>query len=105
LKSIRLSATARRYVRQETAYLRQHSTAAARNFRQQLQSLQHRLADFPNIGSQSAGLPITGLRRLVMGNYVVDYQIRGDVIDILTIRHGRQKEQPLPLDDDVDYED
>jgi len=38
-----------------------------------------------------------------MGDYLIDYEIRGDVIEVLAVRHGRQR-PPNRLDDDFDFE-
>ncbi|WP_245297477.1 hypothetical protein [Rhizobium lusitanum] len=40
-----------------------------------------------------------------MGDYLVDYEIAGDLIEIRAIRHGHQRPPGLPIDDDFDYED
>jgi hypothetical protein len=39
------------------------------------------------------------MRCLVVGDYLLDYQIRGEEILILAIRHGRQLEISIELDD------
>jgi plasmid stabilization system protein ParE len=40
---------------------------------------------------------------LVVGDYLVDYQIRGDEVLILAIRHGRQSEI-IVEPEDVEYD-
>jgi hypothetical protein len=44
------------------------------------------------------------MRCLVAGDYLLDYQIRGEEILILTIRHGRQLEISI-APDDARYDD
>jgi plasmid stabilization system protein ParE len=61
------------------------------------------LADFPELGTGKKGLPHSDMRCLVVGDYLMDYRIRGDEIRILAVRHGRQLEVSIELDD-VDYD-
>ena len=39
-----------------------------------------------------------------MDEYLVDYEIAGGVVNIIAIRHGRQRPPEQPLDTDDDYE-
>ncbi|MCI9866108.1 hypothetical protein RHIZ_09155 [Rhizobium skierniewicense] len=48
---------------------------------------------------------MAGIRRFVMGVYLVDYEVRRHEIVILTVRHGQQKPPSLTIDDDFDYEE
>ncbi|WP_164606802.1 hypothetical protein [Rhodopseudomonas sp. BR0M22] len=41
---------------------------------------------------------------VVVGNYLIDYDSGPDGIEITAIRHGRQSEVSLSLDEDFDYE-
>jgi plasmid stabilization system protein ParE len=78
-----MSANARAYLRDEAKYLRQRS---------------------PELGFATDGLPIPGMRRLIVGNYLLDYEISGEVVLVVAIRHGRQTPSELTLDDDFDFE-
>nr|WP_279290473.1 type II toxin-antitoxin system RelE/ParE family toxin [Rhizobium skierniewicense] len=57
------------------------------------------------IGNEAEDLPLAGIRRFVMGVYLVDYEVRRHEIVILTVRHGQQKPPSLTIDDDFDYEE
>jgi plasmid stabilization system protein ParE len=61
------------------------------------------LAEFPQLGAEKP-LPIPGLRRLVMGDYVLDYEVRDDEVHVLNTRHGRQNDPDLEIEPDIDYE-
>jgi plasmid stabilization system protein ParE len=61
------------------------------------------LSEFPHIGAEKP-LPIPGLRRLVMGDYILDYEIRAGEVHILNMRHGRQNDPDLEDEPDFDYE-
>lgn len=97
---VRLSSAARDYLRAEAAYLRRHDPGAAERFLQRLEQARQTIGEFGGIG---AGLPVRGLRRLVVGPYLLDYEVRSDAVLIVAIRHGRQA-PPIPDDDDDDYE-
>jgi plasmid stabilization system protein ParE len=99
---VRLSGAARAYILREAKYLTDRSPAAGNAFVKAMQSVRERLGNFPEIGFPH--LPVKGSRRLVVGDYVIDYDIGRDAIDITAIRHGRQSDQSPPLDDDFDYE-
>ena len=99
-----LSDAARAYLRHETLYLRARSPAAARAFTARMRKARQNLSDFENLGSTGRALPIPGLRRLVAGDYLLDYEVRDGAIHVLSVRHGRQLPPETPLDDDVDYE-
>lgn len=102
---VRLSAQARAYLQNETAYLRKHSPQAARNFRNRIADARDNLTTFPNIGRDIERLPVEGAHRLVTGNYVLDYEITNGEIIILSIRHGQQIELDPDIDDLDNYED
>jgi len=101
----KVSAQARTYLRTEAAYLKRHSNPAALNFRNRIAEAHQHLAAFPELGRDIERLPVEGARRLVVGNYVLDYDVAGDEITILSIRHGQQIEMDPDLDDDFDFEE
>ncbi|GGF85520.1 hypothetical protein GCM10007301_51760 [Azorhizobium oxalatiphilum] len=98
---VRLSPRARAYLLEEAAYLRRHSRAAAEAFLGRMRSAQQLLATYPASGE---ALPMAGVRRLVSGDYVLDYQVRDEALDVLSVRHGRQQPAGLPIAPDFDYE-
>jgi plasmid stabilization system protein ParE len=104
LKRIRLSAGARAYIRSEAQYLKDRSPAAALRFLDDLSRLKTNLLLFPQMGFRSDELPVPGILRFTMGDYLIDYEIADDLIEIRAIRHGHQRPPGLPIDDDFDYE-
>ena len=100
---VRLAASARAYLRVETAYLKRYSQRAALAFVAQMQEARDNLAEFPALGRGIGHLPIPGMHRLIVGDYVLDYDVNEEEVVILAIRHGRQQppEEPEP---DFDYE-
>lgn len=102
---VRLSKSARTYLRFEVAYLRQYSARAADGLIAQIEEAMTNLARFPDIGRGIDRLPMPGMHRLVVGSYVVEYQSRTKDIVIMSIRHGRQQ-PPEGVDqpDEEDYE-
>ncbi len=100
-----VSSLARDYIRSEAAYLKKRSPQAAAHFRDDLTKLRQNLLHFPRLGHENEELPIPGVRRVVMGDYLVDYEIRDDAIVILKVRHGQQKPPAVDLEDDFDYEE
>jgi plasmid stabilization system protein ParE len=78
------------------------SSAAGAAFLKGIQSARERLSKYPEIGFQPS--PAKGSRRLVVGDYVIDYDVGPEAIDITAIRHGRQSDSDDQFDDDSDYE-
>jgi plasmid stabilization system protein ParE len=104
LKRVTFSVDARVYIKAETSYLKVRSASAAAKFRAALSSLQKNLASFPGLGHATDELVAEGFFRFVMGEYLVDYEVAGEVVIVVTIRHGRQAPPNQPLDPDDDYE-
>ena len=86
---------ARLQLRIALEYLNKHSPAAARALSQRFHRAYQQLAEFPLSGPPAA---TPGTRRLVVAPYVLTYRetVRG--IEILDVRHSRQREVRL-LDD------
>ena len=76
-------------VEEITAYLAEHSQAAAVRFRDAFARAERQLADFPN-----SGIPGTrpGARHLIVGSYVASYRRRGNDVEIFAVRHARRRE-------------
>lgn len=49
-----------------------------------------RLLDFPRIGQQLDGYLPREVRRIIVGNYELRYEIRDDTIFVLRVWHGRE---------------
>lgn len=101
---VRLSGQARSYLLAEAQYLRSHSTAAAKAFLARMTEARRNLGRFSKMGFDSESLPVPGSHRLVLGDYVLDYDIDDDGIVIIAIRHGRQNLVSAAIEDDFDYE-
>lgn len=99
-----LSTKARAYLNDEAKYLKERNTSAAESFIASVKQARVNLASFPNIGSSKASLRSGALRSLVVGDYILDYQVRKDEILVVSIRHGRQRDVQIDLDD-VNYDD
>lgn len=100
---VRLAASARAFLLSEAAYLEARNPDAAERFLARLREAQRHLARFAELGFEPDAPPVPGVRRLIVGQYVIDYEIADGVV-ILAIRHGRQHDPSIPLDDDFDYE-
>ncbi len=99
-----VSPAARDYIKSEIAYLKLRSPRAALQLSEDLKRLKRDLAQFSQMGHFTEELPIPGIRRFVMGAYLIDYEIHADTILIFAIRHGRERPPAIALDDDFDFE-
>ena len=81
-------------VEEITASPAERSQPAADRFSQALERAEQQLSQFPNSGAP--GL-LPGTLRLILGNYIVSYQRRGDDVEILAIRHARRRDSSAPL--------
>ncbi len=99
---VRLSGAARAYLLHEASYLTQRSSSAGAAFLRDIRSARQRIGKYPKIGFKP--FPARESRRLVAGDYLIDYEPGPDGIEITSIRHGRQSDIALNLDDDFDYE-
>jgi plasmid stabilization system protein ParE len=102
---VTIAPRARDYVRREASYLKSKSPNAAQQFLNDLKRLGQELSHFPEMGKSNTDIPVPGIMRFVMGDYLVDYVIRHDGISIFAIRHGRERPPRLEADDDFDFED
>ena len=102
---VRISDDARAYLLRETAYLRKLSPAAAKNFSRQMKIARRDIGAFTNIGFESEELPVPGMRRLIVGDYLLDYEVGENEIHIVAVRHGRQLSPDVRLEEDFDYEE
>ena len=95
---VRFSAHAAQYLRQEHAYLARFNKTAAKMIVHQIRQSAKMLAEYPAAGLVIA--PISGVRRYVNVPYHLDYVVMDDVVLIVAIRHGRQQEATIDLDED-----
>ena len=77
-------------------YLNEHNPAATRRFLESLRTAYWQLSDFPLSGRRGT---VSNTRRLIVRPYVLTYRVVASGVEILDIRHGRQR--PLaPSKDD-----
>ncbi|WP_441277188.1 type II toxin-antitoxin system RelE/ParE family toxin [Tardiphaga sp. 172_B4_N1_3] len=99
---VRLSGAARTYLLHEANYLTERSPVAGAAFLRDIRSAQQRIGNYPEIGFKP--FLVRESRRLVVGDYLIDYEPGPEGIEITSIRHSRQSDVALNLDDDFDYE-
>ncbi|QGG89897.1 type II toxin-antitoxin system RelE/ParE family toxin [Agrobacterium sp. MA01] len=99
-----VSPSARAYVAREAGYLRERNRAAGERLLHDFKQFLTALAQSPMMGQDATELPLGGIRRFVLGDYLIHYEVGAAAIVILTIRHGRERPPELPLDDASDYE-
>ena len=104
MKRVLLSPKARAFLLSEAGYLRKHSPRAAERFLERLREARRSLSHFDQLGFSQDALPVPGIRRLIVGDYVLDY-FPGEIIMIVAIRHGRQGEVAISGDDIEDFEE
>lgn len=104
MAKVRLSGPARDYLRNEARYLRQRSGPAAEAFLSRLMEARKNLGRFPQMGFEKEGLPIRGTRALVVGDYILDYEINGEDVTITAIRPGQKPDVAIEVSEDFDYE-
>lgn len=68
-------------------YIAADNEQAADRLATGLQQLFGRLVKFPQLGRERPDL-ISGIRSFTFGRYVVFYQPRADVLEIVRVRHG-----------------
>jgi plasmid stabilization system protein ParE len=102
---VTLSPQALGYVKREARYLRHESIRAAERFADDLRRLRQSLGRFPEMGKATEEVPVPGILRFVLGAYLVDYEIRADEIQILAIRHGRERPPGVTVEEDFDLEE
>jgi plasmid stabilization system protein ParE len=104
MRKILFAPPARTFVEQEIRYLRERNPAAAAAFRASIARLGRQLARFPHSGFLRQDIPLTGIHRIVLGDYRIDYELKEDAVLVLLVRHGRQADPGLPVEEDTDYE-
>lgn len=101
---VRLSSEARTYIAQEARYLRDRSASGARKFKEIVDRALLLIGQHPAAGFQESGVPIKGSHRVVIGDYLFDYDIIRDVAWIQNVRHSRNT-PTIPIEPDADYEE
>jgi plasmid stabilization system protein ParE len=104
VRRVRYSSEARLYIKSEATYLRARSGLAALRFLDAIKLLTSNLSSFPALGHLSEETLVHNARRLVVGEYLVDYELTDDEALVLAIRHGRQMPPNQSIDSDDDFE-
>jgi len=71
------------------AFIANHNPIAAQKVSKRMRSAINSLVDVPKIGRPVEGIP-GEIRELIFGRYVVRYEIRGKILYILRIWHGKE---------------
>jgi plasmid stabilization system protein ParE len=97
-RQVVLARRAQQWVNAELRYLSDRNRASARRLLDRLATARRLIEDFPRSGRRGS---VPGTRRLVITPYVLTYrEAEPDLLIIVDIRHGRQREALLP--DDID---
>lgn len=100
---VRFTSEARSYLARETVYLRARSTTGAERLRRIVARARHQIETFPESGFTDSIVELAGARRIVIEEYIFDYDIGRDVATILVVRHSRNTPS-VSLTDDADFE-
>ena len=71
-------------------FLADKSPAAAKRVAQTLGRAPDRLIDFPRMGMRLESFPDGEVRRLIVGDYEIRYEVLGDTVWILQLWHCRE---------------
>jgi plasmid stabilization system protein ParE len=71
-------------------FLIDKNPAAAKRVAQRLGSAPDRLKDFPRMGMRLEEYSDAEVRRIIVGDYEIRYEILGETIWILQLWHGRE---------------
>jgi toxin ParE1/3/4 len=93
---VRFKRPARIWIRRESEYLREHRPQAASRFITAIDRAAQQLSEHPMSGPPG---DIPDTRRLVVGNYILSYQVRRGVVEVFAVRHSRQRDARAPVTD------
>ena len=81
-------------------YIASENPRAARRVMERILDRVEQLVELPRLGPQYAGANDPSLRQLIVEQYRVIYRIieKREQIDILTVRHGKQRLSPAEID-------
>jgi plasmid stabilization system protein ParE len=94
-RAVKLSAKVRRWLLRRVAELNDLNPPAARKLLERFQQFRENLAEFSGMGVTG---DIPGTRRVVMAPYVLTVRVNATMIEIMAIRHGKQKDARAPDD-------
>jgi plasmid stabilization system protein ParE len=101
---VRFSSEARRYLAREAAYLRERSPSGAARFQRIVERARRQIASFPESGLTESIVAIAGARRIVVEEYLFDYDLADGVATIMIVRHSRNT-PTVAIEPDADYEE
>lgn len=101
---VRLSSEASAYIAKEARYLQDRSASGALRFKDIVKRALQLIGEHPAAGFQQSGVPIKGSHRVVIGEYLFDYDVIRDVAWIQNVRHSRNT-PTIPIEPDADYEE
>jgi plasmid stabilization system protein ParE len=90
---VRLSPRAERWFLKAIAEIAEVDPGAARKIKARLERLKTLLSTFPEMTERGV---LPGTRRIVMHPFILTARVRGDVMEIVAIRHARQKDARAP---------
>ena len=94
--AVAVSVTATRRAQLQIAltadYLTARSPVAAKRFAERLERAYQQISQFPESGPRRS----RNTRRLVMSPYILTYRIGPTGVEVLDVRHGRQREHTIP---------
>jgi plasmid stabilization system protein ParE len=88
-----VSPIAERWFLNRMAHLLEVNPQAAHKFAERFREFRSNLGQFSGMGIHG---DISGTRRVVMKPYVIIVRLKGDAIEIIAIRHGKQKDARSP---------
>jgi plasmid stabilization system protein ParE len=94
-RTVRLSIRAERWLLAYIRDLAEQNPTAARDILLRLEALKDMLSDFPDMTERG---PLPGTRRVVMRPLILTTRQRGEIVEIASIRHERQR-PPRAIDD------
>jgi plasmid stabilization system protein ParE len=92
-RAVKLSARARRWFLRRVAELNDLNPLAARKLVERFQRFRENLAEFSGMGITG---DIQGTRRVVMAPYILTVRVSATTIEIMAMRHGKQKDARSP---------
>jgi toxin ParE1/3/4 len=94
--TVRLEERANAWMQREVAYLADRRPEAAANFITAIERAREQLSAHP-LSGRPGTIPDT--RLLVVGDYILSYRVRRDIVGIFAIRHARQRDARAPVSD------
>ena len=92
-RAVKLSARARRWFLRRVAELNDLNPSAARKLVERFSQFRENLAEFSGMG---VTVDLHGTRRFVMAPYVWTVRVSATAIEIMAMRHGKQKDARSP---------